>query len=270
SANFGGFSQVGRTPGIASSYSSFGRPASKPFDFESLRSVGPALYKALVTVTGIQLISDAIYGYSNMGDPSKERILSTHQRISSGVIGTLQFASSLASIVEVGGASAMAGTLRSEVSASRAVVANRADDFVVSFMGKNGAKYYNSPSATLGAKGGTVWVSPLDDVAGISTRSGVVTGTGHAPGPLQSYLKGEPIYGIAVPKNSVSLRTPTITDAGVNRHFRLGGATGVEHNGVWKSSNIREFILDGGSPVPKGSVFFEFGPNGSWIPIRRY
>jgi len=125
SANFGGFSQFGRTPGIASAYSSFGRPASKPFDFESLRSVGPALYNAAATLTGARLISDAIYGYSNMGDPSKERMLSTHQRISSGVQGLVQYASSLASIAEIGGASAMAGTLtRSEVTASRTAVSS--------------------------------------------------------------------------------------------------------------------------------------------------
>lgn len=137
-------------------------------------------------------------------------------------------------------------------------------------MGKKGETYFSSPTATLGAKGGTVWVAPLEDVAGISNRAGVVTGTGHAPGPLQSFLKGEDIFGIAVPKNEVSLRLPTAMDAGANRHFRTGGYTGVEHNGVWRSSGVREFILDGGAPVPKGSVFFKFNSDGSWTPIRQY
>lgn len=144
------------------------------------------------------------------------------------------------------------------------------DGYVVSFMGSNGRKYYDNASATLGAPGGSVWVAPMDDIAGISNRAGVVTGTGHAPGPLLSYLKGDSIYGIAVPRSSVSLRLPSAADAGANQHFRLGGVTGVEHKGVWKSSNVREFILNGGNPVPKGSVFFEFGADGSWIPIRKF
>lgn len=113
---------------------------------------------------------------------------------------------------------------------------------MVSFMGKNGRKYYDNAGASLGAKGGTVWVAPMDDVAGISNRAGVATGTGHAPGPLASYLKSDPIYGIAVPRSSVSLRVPGAADAGANRHFRPGGFTGVEHNGAWKSSTTVSWI----------------------------
>jgi len=144
------------------------------------------------------------------------------------------------------------------------------DDFVVSFMGKNAEKYYSINSPTLGAKGGIVWVSPIEDVADIANRAGIVTRTGHAPGPLASYLKGDSIYGIAIPRESLKLRSPNAMDAGVNRHFKLGGLTGVEHNGVWRSSDVREFILDGGVPVPDGSIFFEFNSDEPWRIIRRF
>jgi uncharacterized protein RhaS with RHS repeats len=130
------------------------------------------------------------------------------------------------------------------------------EGYYASFMGKNGPKYYDNPSATLGPRGGAVWMSPLEDTAGMTNRAGVVTGTGHAPGPLTSYLKGDDIYGVAVPKNKISPRMPTAADPGANRHFRPGGFTGVEHNGVWSSSGVSERIIDGGAPMPEGSVFF--------------
>jgi hypothetical protein len=143
-------------------------------------------------------------------------------------------------------------------------------EFVVSIMGKNGLKYYNNDAATLGGKGGTVWVAPLDDYAALSTRVDVVTSAGHAPGVLRSYLKGEPMYGIAVPRDGLKLRLPTAADAGANVHWRPGGFTGVEHKGVWTSSGVREFVLDGGQQVPRGSVFFEINADGSLAPIRSY
>jgi hypothetical protein len=143
-------------------------------------------------------------------------------------------------------------------------------EYVATLMGKNGPKYYNNAGATLGGKGGTVWIAPLEDYASLSTRSDVVTATGHAPGVLNSYLKGDSMYGVAVPKNDLSLRLPAATDAGANRHWRPGGFTGVEHDGAWTSSGVREFIMDGGQPMPKGSVFFQINTDGSWTPIRRF
>jgi RHS repeat-associated protein len=142
--------------------------------------------------------------------------------------------------------------------------------YMVSFMGKNGIHYYDHAAATLGAAGGSVWMAPLEDVAGIVNRAGVVTKTGHAPGPLMSFLKGDEIYGIAVPGKNLLFKLPSLTDSGANKHFRLGGITGVEHNGAWKSSNVRELITPGGNPVPTGSVFFKFNTDGSWTPIRKY
>ena len=138
-------------------------------------------------------------------------------------------------------------------------------------MGKNGPRYYDNADATLGAPGRGVWVAPAGDVKQIQTRAGVVFGTGRAPGPTASYLGGESIYGIAVPRSSISLRLPSEVDQGANIHFRLGGFTGVQQkNGEWINSNVREFIIEGGMRMPKGSVFFEFMPNGTYRLIRRW
>jgi RHS repeat-associated protein len=146
------------------------------------------------------------------------------------------------------------------------------EDYVVSFMGKNGRTYYDKAGATLGAQGGTVWVAPGNDIARVASRSDAVVATGLAPGPLASYLAGDPIYGIAVPRRAVDLRLPSAQSRGANRHFRFGGYVGAEHQatGTWSSSDVREYVIRGGDPVPKGSVFFQFNADGSWTPIRRF
>ncbi|KAF1039400.1 MULTISPECIES: DUF6531 domain-containing protein [Burkholderia] len=146
------------------------------------------------------------------------------------------------------------------------------EGYFASLMGKNGPRYFDKPGATLGAPGGLTWLAPAEDYAGVATRADAVTGTGHAPGVLESYMKGDPIYGIAVPKDAVDVRPPLSTDSGANRHWRPGGFTGVENSktGEWTSSGVREVVTQGGKPVPPGSVFFEMNADGSWTPIRRY
>lgn len=117
-----------------------------------------------------------------------------------------------------------------------------------------------------------MWLAPAEDYAGVTNRAAAVTATGKAPSVVQSYRTGEPIYGIAVPKDEVSVRLPAATDGGANEHWRPGGYTGVQNSktGEWTSSNVREVIADGGKPMPEGSVFFEMNPDGSWTPIRRF
>ncbi len=138
-------------------------------------------------------------------------------------------------------------------------------------MGKNGPVYYNKADATLGRQGGSVWVAPLSDVQHVQNRAGVVFSTGRAPGPTTSYLKGEPIFGIAVPRSAISLRLPGAGDQGANVHFRLGGYTGVQqNNGLWINSGVREFVIEGGTKMPRGSIFFEFLPDGTYLLIRRW
>lgn len=146
------------------------------------------------------------------------------------------------------------------------------EGYFASLMGARGPKYYDNPNATLGAPGYQMWLAPAEDYAGVTNRAAAVTATGKAPSVVQSYRTGEPIYGIAVPKDAVSVRLPAATDGGANEHWRPGGFTGVQNSktGEWTSSNVREVITDGGKPMPEGSVFFEMNPDGSWTPIRRF
>lgn len=145
-----------------------------------------------------------------------------------------------------------------------------AGDYVVTFGGARMPGYVDSPSATLGGPGGTVWVMPLDDAGRLRSRADVVTQTGRAPGVTESLRTGAPMYGLAVPTNSLALRSARPTDAGANAHYREGGFTGVQRQDGWYQNPTREFIVDGGRPMPPGSAFFEFAPDGSWIPIRRF
>ena len=126
------FGQTSLFGGVRSTSSPFGfgspqtHYAQSSFKYaatsEPRQSLGSRLFDAVATLTGARLISDAIYGYSNMGDSSKERMLSTHQRISSGVQGLVQYASSLASIAEVGGAAMVSRGITSSERLQGAVI----------------------------------------------------------------------------------------------------------------------------------------------------
>jgi hypothetical protein len=140
---------------------------------------------------------------------------------------------------------------------------------IISFGGPRTRLYNDRPDATLGGQGSPVWGMPLDDAARLRTRSDVVTQTGHAPGVTNAYVRGEPIYGVSVPTDQIDLRLPTALDGGSN-HWRPGAHTGVEHDGQWRQNPTYEFVTDGGKPMPSDSVLFEFNPDGSWTPIRRF
>ena len=146
------------------------------------------------------------------------------------------------------------------------------EGYFSSLMGKNGPTYFDKPDATLGRSGGLTWLAPTGDYAGVATRADAVTATGHAPGVLQSYLSGDPIYGISVPADAVDVRPPVATDSGANVHWRPGAYTGVQNSTTseWTTSGVREVVTEGGGPVPPGSVFFEMNPDGSWTPIRKF
>src|SRR5258707_269574 len=98
------------------------------------------------------------------------------------------------------------------------------------YPGKNGPTYFDKPDATLGRSGGLTWLAPTEDYAGVATRADAVTATGHAPGVLQSYLQGNPIYGISVPAHAVDVRPPAASDSGANAHWRPGAYTGVQNS----------------------------------------
>ncbi len=149
-------------------------------------------------------------------------------------------------------------------------IAASAGDRVVTFGGSNMPRYVDRPDATLGGRGGTVWAMPIDDAAALRTRADGVTQTGRAPGVTNSFRTGEPMYGLSIPSEHVPLRHPTSMDAGANAHFRAGGYTGVSRRNGWYQNPTHEIVTDGGRPMPEGTVFFEFNPDGSWSQVRRW
>ena len=56
------------------------------------------------------------------------------------------------------------------------------------------------------------------------------------------------------------------------RHFLSGGRTAVNVEGTnsYLVNKTREFVLEGGKPMPKGSVLFRIEEGGSWNPMWRY
>lgn len=67
---------------------------------------------------------------------------------------------------------------------------------------------------------------------------------------------------------------PTSADAMGWEHFLEGGNTAVKlgdgPTAGYLLNPTREFVIPGGNPVPVGSVLFELGEHGEWMPIRRY
>lgn len=72
----------------------------------------------------------------------------------------------------------------------------------------------------------------------------------------------------------MSVSQPTAADAGGWPHFLEGGNTAVKTGdgptAGYLVNPTREFVMPGGDPVPPGSVLFKLGPNGDWIPMRKY
>lgn len=57
-------------------------------------------------------------------------------------------------------------------------------------------------------------------------------------------------------------------------HYLEGGTTAVKTGdgptAGYLLNPTREFVIPGGNPVPPGSVLFQLGKNGDWIPLKRY
>lgn len=59
-------------------------------------------------------------------------------------------------------------------------------------------------------------------------------------------------------------RLPTIIDAGGSEHFVPGGRTAVKIGGDFFVDETRECVVDGGVPMPPGSVVFKPLDGGHW------
>lgn len=150
---------------------------------------------------------------------------------------------------------------------------NDARSYGVSFFDQEIADIYRSPGAKLGRKGGLVWMMESGDAAGLRSHSDIVRATGNAARVVDAYSQQKRIYGLVFPLEAQTRRVPTTVDAGGWAHFLEGGHTAVRlpgPNGGYLLNSTKEFVMDGGASIPKGSVLFEAQADGSWSPVARF
>ena len=148
----------------------------------------------------------------------------------------------------------------------------------VSFFDSKILQYYTADNATLGASGSTHFFMPLEDSAVVSSTADAARYTGMAPSVARAYLTDQSVFGISFPTEGLSVRVPTAADAitadgEIWPHYLEGGNTAVftgGENGGYLLNSTREFVTPGGNPVPTGSVLFQLGENGEWIPLRKW
>ena len=88
-----------------------------------------------------------------------------------------------------------------------------------------------------------------------------------APSAMTAWRTGGELFGVVVPVDALTARLLTIIDAGGCKHFVPGGHTTVKIGGEFFVNETREFVVDGGVPIPPGSVVFKLLDGGYWEPI---
>ena len=147
-------------------------------------------------------------------------------------------------------------------------------DYGVAFFGDDNLKYYSGSNVKLGAPGGKpFFFMPLDDAAAVKNAGDAVRLTGLAPSAQRAYLKNGDVFGVSFPTKGMKTKVPSAADAGGWPHYLEGGHTAVKLEGPnagYLVNKTREFVTPGGNPMPKGSVLFKLGPNGEWVPKRKF
>jgi filamentous hemagglutinin len=159
-------------------------------------------------------------------------------------------------------------------SGSGSVSATNPKNYGVTFFGDDILPFYDPSKATIGkSNGAPTFFMPLEDASLVSNAHDAAVYTGMAPSAQKAYLSNKEIFGFSFPTDGLKVAKPTSVDAGGWPHFLEGGQTAVKLEGPnagYMVTPVREFVTPGSSPVPRGSVLFEVGPNGEWIPLRRW
>ncbi|MFP7835058.1 hypothetical protein [Marisediminicola sp. LYQ134] len=140
----------------------------------------------------------------------------------------------------------------------------------VRFFGGDQLHYYTDSNATLGRKGSAVFMMPSEDAVNVGSHMDAAIESGLAPNVTEAVLRREPVYGAMIPVDHLPQRLPTAQDAGGFTHFHPGGYTAVNVDGVHYVNSTREFVVDGGTPLPSGTVVFELTPDGAWDILGIY
>ena len=137
----------------------------------------------------------------------------------------------------------------------------------VRLFGEEQLKWNTGENATLGRADSPVFMMPEVDAAVVRDGLDAAIHTGMAPSVLEAYRQGREIYGISVPLEGLTPRTPTAADAGGWPHFLEGGHTAVRVGDQWIVNPTREFVVPGGSPMPPGTIVFKLKQGGDWEPV---
>ena len=114
---------------------------------------------------------------------------------------------------------------------------------------------------------------PLEDSAVVTNAETARLYTGMSPSTVKAYQEGGDIFGISVPTDGMEVGLPTAADVRGWHHFLEGGHTAVRLEGPnagYLVNPTREFVVPRGNAMPNGSILFKVGPNGEWIPIRKF
>jgi hypothetical protein len=148
-----------------------------------------------------------------------------------------------------------------------------ASDYGVSFFGDSNLPYYTRETATIGRDAKPFFL-PLEDSGVVQNAADAARYTGRAPSAEQAYMDAKDIFGLSFPTDGMKVSVPSAADAGGWPHFLEGGRTAVRlgdgPGAGYLVNPTREFVVPGGNTVPAGSVLFKLGPNGEWIPLRRF
>ncbi|QYI96517.1 hypothetical protein K0028_12550 [Curtobacterium flaccumfaciens pv. flaccumfaciens] len=131
--------------------------------------------------------------------------------------------------------------------------------------------YYEAGDSTIGAPGGPFFLMPEEDALQyVHNPIDAMVQTGLAPSVRQAVMHNEPVYGIRFPLEGTSPRLPSAADAGGNLNYTPGGHTAVAFEEGHMINETREFVIDGGRPVPAGSEVFQLMDNGERMVVRRF
>lgn len=104
----------------------------------------------------------------------------------------------------------------------------------------------------------------VTDALSASIESGMV------PSAMKAWHTGGDMFGVVVPVDGLAARLLTFADVGGWGRFVPGGHTAVKIGGEFCINETREFVVEGGIPMPAGSVVFKLLDGGHWDPILIY
>lgn len=223
--------------------------------------LGGSLVGSEVGGAGGRALGGAIYGEGTRG----QAVLGMAGALVGGMGGDL-----------AGGRLAGGAVVDAETAEGAAELATNAEppSYGTAFFGEdNYTRFYQGENVTIGGAGRPFFFMPAEDAAAVRNAGDAARYTGMAPSAQRAYMERGTVYGISFPTEGMEMRPPTAADAGGWPHFLEGGQTAVRlpgESGGYLLNPTREFVVPGGSPAPPGTALFELGPQGEWVPIRRF